>query len=194
MPPSIEMVMLASAATASARAGPARTAPTGYRSSLRASSSALIAEISASTASACSPRCRQRRTTPARAAGHVPGPAAAGRARGEVGIRAVRLAALAPAARPAAPAPLLGQRPGQHLLHVAEPGRRRAAAGQQLAGRQALKIVLVCIHHTREMPRTGLPVNDHEANGQACRARPGPRPTAGVLAAAHPGRSRTAAA
>ena len=61
--------MLASAATASARAGPARTAPTGYRSSLRASSSALIAEISASTASACSPWRRQRRTTPASAAG-----------------------------------------------------------------------------------------------------------------------------
>ena len=51
--------MLASAATASARAGPASTAaPTGYRSSLRASSSALIAEISASTASAASPRRR----------------------------------------------------------------------------------------------------------------------------------------
>ena len=33
-------------------------APTVYRSSLRASSSALIAEISASTASACSPRRR----------------------------------------------------------------------------------------------------------------------------------------
>ena len=47
------MVMLASAATASARAGPARPAPLiGYCSSLRASSSALIAEISASTASA----------------------------------------------------------------------------------------------------------------------------------------------
>jgi hypothetical protein len=59
MPPSTQMVMLASAATASARAGPASTAAlTGYRSSLRASSSALIAEISASTASACSPRRR----------------------------------------------------------------------------------------------------------------------------------------
>jgi hypothetical protein len=51
--------MFASAATASARAGPASTAPsTGYRSSLRASSSALIAEISASTACTCSPRRR----------------------------------------------------------------------------------------------------------------------------------------
>ena len=56
MPPSTEMVMLASAATASARAGPASTAAlTGYLSSRLASSSALIAEISASTASACSP-------------------------------------------------------------------------------------------------------------------------------------------
>ena len=53
------MVMLASAATASARAGPVRTAARiGYLSSRRASSSALIAEISASTASACSPRRR----------------------------------------------------------------------------------------------------------------------------------------
>jgi hypothetical protein len=52
------MVMLASAATASARAGPASTALTGYRSSLRASSSALIAEISASTASTSVPRRR----------------------------------------------------------------------------------------------------------------------------------------
>ncbi len=56
MPPSTQMVMLASAATASARAGPVSTAaPIGYDSSLRASSSALIAEISASTACACSP-------------------------------------------------------------------------------------------------------------------------------------------
>ena len=48
--------MLASAATASARAGPDSTAaPTGYDSSRRASSSALIAEISASTGSICSP-------------------------------------------------------------------------------------------------------------------------------------------
>ena len=53
------MVILASAATASARAGPASTAAlTGYRSSLRASNSALIAEISASTACTCSPRRR----------------------------------------------------------------------------------------------------------------------------------------
>src|SRR5208283_3600900 len=63
-------VMLASAATASARAGPHRTAAsTGYRSSLRASSSALIAEISASSCSISSPLRRYRRTTPARDAG-----------------------------------------------------------------------------------------------------------------------------
>ena len=74
--------MLASAATASARAGPASTAAlTGYRSSLRASSSALIAEISASTASTSVPRRRQRRTAPASAAGTYlarPRPAGAG--------------------------------------------------------------------------------------------------------------------
>ena len=81
---------------------------------------------------------------------HVPAPAPAGRARGEVGIRAVRLAVLAPAAGPAAPARLLGQRAGEHLLHVAEPGGGRAAAGQQLPGGQPPEIVLVCIHHTRE--------------------------------------------
>src|SRR6266852_4650690 len=64
------MVMLASAATASARAGPDRTAaPTGYRSSRRASSSALIAEISASSCSISSPLRRYRRTTAARDAG-----------------------------------------------------------------------------------------------------------------------------
>src|SRR5216684_312232 len=64
------MVMLASAATASARAGPDRTAaPTGYFSSLRASSSALIAEISASSCSISSPLRRYRRTTPASDAG-----------------------------------------------------------------------------------------------------------------------------
>src|SRR5580704_17768086 len=62
--------MLASAATASARAGPHRTAAsTGYRSSLRASSSALIAEISASSCSISSPLRRYWRTTPARDAG-----------------------------------------------------------------------------------------------------------------------------
>src|SRR6185437_15910397 len=81
---------------------------------------------------------------------HVPRPAPAGRARDEIGIRAVRLAVRAPAARPAAPADLLGQGTGQHLLDIAEPGRRRSATGQQLADGQALKIVLVCIHHTRE--------------------------------------------
>ena len=41
-------------------------------------------------------------------------------------------------------------RPGQHLLHVAEPARRRAAPGKQLRRGQAAEIVLVCIHHTRE--------------------------------------------
>src|ERR1035437_9485536 len=64
------MVMLASAATASARADPDRTgALTGQDSSLRASSSALIAEISASSCSISSPLRRYRRTTPARDAG-----------------------------------------------------------------------------------------------------------------------------
>src|SRR6266702_1419739 len=64
------MVMFASAATATARAGPDKTAaPTGYDSSLRASSSALIAEISASSCSISSPLRRYRRTTPARDAG-----------------------------------------------------------------------------------------------------------------------------
>src|SRR6266566_7536828 len=62
--------MLASTATASARAGPARTmAFTPYCSSRLASSSALIAEISASTASICSPRRRWPRATSTRAAG-----------------------------------------------------------------------------------------------------------------------------
>jgi hypothetical protein len=62
--------MLATAATASARAGPDRTtALTGSDSSRRASSSALIAEISASSCSISSPLRRYRRTTPARGAG-----------------------------------------------------------------------------------------------------------------------------
>ena len=189
------MVMLASAATASARAGPASTAAlTGYRSSLRASSSALIAEISASTASTSVAPAQVTAHHPGQRGRHVPGPATAGRARGEVGIRAVRLAVRAPAAGPPAPAPLLGQRPGQHLLDVAEPGRRRAAAGQQLAGGQAPEIILVCTHHTRGCRETGRRVNDREGNGQACRARPGPRPTAGGPPAARPGRSTPAAA
>jgi hypothetical protein len=62
----------------------------------------------------------------------------------------VRLAALAPAAGPPAPASLLSQRPGHYLFDVAEPARRRPAAGQQLAGGQAAEIILVRIHHTRE--------------------------------------------
>ena len=62
--------MFASAATASARAGPDRTAAlTGYEISRLASSSALIAEISASSRSISSPLRRYRRTTPARDAG-----------------------------------------------------------------------------------------------------------------------------
>src|SRR6266545_2873314 len=62
--------MPATAATASARAGPDSTAAAiSYRSSRRASSSALIAEISASSCSISSPLRRYRRTTPARDAG-----------------------------------------------------------------------------------------------------------------------------
>src|SRR6266702_2174412 len=64
------MVMFASAATATARAGPDKTAaPTGYDSSRRAISSALIAEISASSCSISSPLRTYRRTTPASDAG-----------------------------------------------------------------------------------------------------------------------------
>ncbi len=55
----MQMVMLASAAHRLGPRGPGQTAArTGYRSSLRATNSALIAEISARTASACSPRRR----------------------------------------------------------------------------------------------------------------------------------------
>ena len=62
--------MPATAATASARAAPvSRTAATGYSSSLLASSSALIAEISASTFLTSAPRCRKRRTASSWAAG-----------------------------------------------------------------------------------------------------------------------------
>ena len=66
--------MLASTITASARAQPASTAlgaaaVIGWLSSRRASNSALIAEISASTASTCSPRARPARTTATSAEG-----------------------------------------------------------------------------------------------------------------------------
>ncbi len=71
--------MLASTATASARAGPGKTAPvTVYSSSRRASSSALIAEISASTASTCSPRLRWPRTVSTSPAGTYPAAPARG--------------------------------------------------------------------------------------------------------------------
>ncbi len=63
--------MLASTVTASARNDPASTAldeaaVISYLSSRRASSSVLIAEISASTASTCSPRATLARTTATR--------------------------------------------------------------------------------------------------------------------------------
>jgi hypothetical protein len=63
--------MLASTVTASARNDPVNTARgvaavTGYLSSRLASSSVLIAEISASTAPTCSPRARPARTTATR--------------------------------------------------------------------------------------------------------------------------------
>jgi hypothetical protein len=58
--------MLASTVTASARRNPVGTtlgaAVIGYLSSRLASSSALIAETSASTASTCSPRAKPART------------------------------------------------------------------------------------------------------------------------------------
>jgi hypothetical protein len=62
--------MLASTVTASARKDPVNpalgAAVIGYLSSRLASSSVLIAEISASTASTCSPRARPARTTATR--------------------------------------------------------------------------------------------------------------------------------
>jgi len=65
--------MLATTCTASARAAPASTfggaAVTGLRSSRRASSSALIAEISAITTPTCSPRASRARTAATRPAG-----------------------------------------------------------------------------------------------------------------------------
>src|SRR5664279_5615734 len=78
--------MLASTATASARAGTLSTvALTGYLSSRLASSSALIAEISPNTASTCSPRRRYERTTCAAGAGGALVPAARRACRGCVG-------------------------------------------------------------------------------------------------------------
>ena len=67
--------MFASAATASARAGPDKTALIAYEISRLASSSALIAEISANSCSASSPLRRYRRTTAAKDAGtYLAGP------------------------------------------------------------------------------------------------------------------------
>ena len=86
----------------------------------------------------------------------------------------MRLAAGAPAARLAAPARLLGQRPGQHLLHVAEPGRRRAAPGQQLPRGQAPEIVLVCFHHTRVCRCQAPQSTTFGSHGSACRAPASP--------------------
>ena len=189
--------MLASAATASARAGPASTAAlTGYRSSLRASSSALIAEISASTASISLAPPQVVAHRPGQGRRHVPRPAPAGRARGEVGIRAVRLPVRAPAAGPAAPARLLGQRPGQHLLHVAEPGRQLRGAGPAAAASDRPPEIVLVLHSSHK----SMPLISHHDQrpcdatdqrvefGQPLGRQPA-RP-----AAARPGRSTPAAA
>src|SRR5438477_514282 len=58
---------------------------------------------------------------------HVPGPATAGRARGEVGIRAVRLAVRAPAAGPPAPAPL----PVQRMERMSDNHETRRVTGRR---------------------------------------------------------------
>ena len=127
---------------------PARARPDGGAHRLpqlsAASSSALIAEISASTASACSPR-RSSGAPPRQRAGTYRAGRAAGA--GEVGVRAVRRAVGAPAAglphrRPAR------QRAGQH--RSTSPSRAAAARRAQQLRWTAPKIVLVCIHHTRE--------------------------------------------
>jgi Transposase DDE domain len=73
-PSSTPIIMLANTFTASRRAGPANTDPgaaavTAHRSSRRASNSALIAEISASSVATCSPRASRARTTATRPAG-----------------------------------------------------------------------------------------------------------------------------
>ncbi len=67
------MVMFASTTAASARALPTTTAVgaarIGQLNSRRTSSSALIAEISANTASTCSPRASRARTAASKPAG-----------------------------------------------------------------------------------------------------------------------------
>ena len=126
-PPRLAIVMFANTVTASPRKASARTglgaAPViGYLSSRLASSSALIVEISASTASTSVPVCTQRLTTSSSAAGTYrsrPRPAVFG---AKYDIGAVRFALGAPAAGLAAPPCLLHQRPGQQRLRFAQPG------------------------------------------------------------------------
>ena len=62
--------------------------------------------------------------------------------------RAVRRSAQRQPGLAAAPG-LLHQRPGQHLLHVAQPRRQRDAVAPAAPASTTAKIVLVYIHHTR---------------------------------------------
>jgi hypothetical protein len=140
--------MFACTATASARAEDQNwLAVIAYSNSRRVSSSALIAEISANTACTCSPRRSRARTAATSSAGtYRSRPRPAGRR--EVGIRAVRLAGHAPTVWLAAAAGLLHQRPGQHVLDLAESCREPTPTRQQCPRRQARQQCLVCIHHT----------------------------------------------
>ena len=147
-PCSTPIAMFATTCTASVRAAPANTtsdaaAGTGHRSSRRASSSALIAEISAITAATCSPRASHARTAATSPAGTYrarPRPAGFGV---KYDVRAVRLSGRAAAPRPPAPAGLFAQRPHQHLLHVGQPARQPPSPRQQRPRRHTRQIVLV---------------------------------------------------
>ena len=119
--------MFANTVTASSRkasptTGLGAAAVIGYPSSRLPSSSALIAETSASTASISVPVCTQRPHHIQQRRGHVPQPPPTSRLRREVDIGAMRFALGAAAAGLAAPPGLFHQRPGQQQLRVAQPG------------------------------------------------------------------------
>ena len=121
--------MFATTCTASARAAPANTDPgaaaIGHRSSRRANSSALIAEISAITTATCSPRATRARTAATRPAGTY-------RARPRPPGFGVKYA-YGPCRWP--PAHRQSARPHRRVCSVNEPTNTPATSGSRAASR-----------------------------------------------------------
>ena len=182
--------MFANTVTASSRASPTTglgaAAVIGYPSSRRASSSVLIAEISASTAARLSVRSHAAAHHLQQRRGHIPRPPPTSRLRREVDIGAMRFALGAAAAGLAAPPGLFHQRPHQQPCtspsRATSRRRRSNSVRVDTLDRSFLCVIItqeyVAARHDDQQPRIARVTAPSAANPSAdnrCRRTGSPR-------------------